>query len=98
MPTIIQNSYTSKGDTKETCEVREKKKPVSGVLLAELVKLTANNADSKAWEEVFRFLLKNDKDAMRGNVVTLHEVLALIKCNAISPENAEPIIKKFFGI
>ena len=80
----------------EKDEVRERK-TVRGIPLAELVKLMANNADSKEEEAILRFLLRNNKDAMRGNVVTLHGVLVLIKCNAISPEKAELILKKFFG-
>ena len=81
----------------EKDEVRERK-TVRGIPLAELVKLMANNADSKEEEAILRFLLRNNKDAMRGNEITLHGVLVLIRCNAISPENAELILKKFFGI
>ena len=69
-------------------------KPETRISLSELARMTMGKAEAKDAEALFQFLLRGDKDAVQENAITLHGLFILVERHAVSPKDAEKVIKK----
>lgn len=75
-------------------EEDREQKPETGISLPELAQMTMGKAEAKDAESLFQFLLRGDKDAVQEKNITLHGLLTLVERHAVSPKDAERVIKK----